>query len=459
MFNSTSTAFLNAPAAVGFSLVVLRSGSTGTTQIWVRRDIANPEMWVRVHTTTSSAWGAWFPVGQSATTDRRRIFMMNRSTPAIEEFWHNEDVADHTDDDRRMTVRAAGNIVLYGISQYYFNKATDAVTSNYRQTQLRNHGDVIINAWRNNLTPTDQYTDLNDGQAIRRLRLTSVGGAGIVDCSGSRLTNAAVSTAIDDVPTNRVVSAAVTNMAFGWNKGELFPATVVANRAAMNALLGTPVENATEGFETSLGTTIPVISNTQPAAAGGGAGWERSNARAGTGSWSIVCRNTGFHSTTATIIFDIGVCPEPYNITFQYWWDGESCCDWFEWALLNTSNTVIGAAINTANTTRAAWINQIVPITADRIGLGHRLRFQYRKDGSVHSGEDRAFVDQIAIRRTNPAMVTERAWAFPEGTTYVHGYLRAGRVFETVLTAGQTFRDVGAAYQLKLWNGSAIVNV
>jgi hypothetical protein len=99
-----------------------------------------------------------------------------------------------------------------------------------------------------------------------------------------------------------------------------------------------------------------------------------------------------------------------------------------------------------------------VPITADRIGQGHRLRFIFSKDGSVHSGEDRAFVDQIAIRRTNPTMVAERAWAFPEGANYVHGYLRAGRVFETIMTPGQTFRAVNASYGMRMWNGTALVN-
>jgi len=472
MWGSTSTGIANSPVAAAFSLLVIRAGSTGTTQIWMNR--ATGDMWARSHTTTSNAWSQWVPSGQTVITDGRRIFMAGGTSPVLEDYWHRDDVADHNDDIRRLTINSGGSNILYGNNHYYYNKVTEAVTTNLRQLDLRCFGDNVLNVSHNLLTGLRSTALRNIGSANVILaehnpalgvnQTTHYDGSGVArmvlfgdnttSFTNGRLTNVARGVASSDAATVGQLRSENINI------GEFFPAVEVANRAAVVTAVGTTT--ITESFETGLGTILPVVRNfigqdSQPSVASiTGNGFERTNIRAQQGTWSIQSLNHNVHSTRATIIFDIGTSLGTRTLTFWRFSSGEINHDYCWWEVLDivTGATVVQGTASGSQNTGTTWTQQSLSIPAGR----HHLILKYRKDGSVHSAEDRGFFDNISFPRANTqAAGAAQAWVFPESGNWIHAFFHENQLFETRLRQGQSFRNPTTRV-LRVFDGTNIVN-
>jgi hypothetical protein len=109
--------------------------------------------------------------------------------------------------------------------------------------------------------------------------------------------------------------------------------------------------------------------------------WVTTNSVAATGSYSLRSGAIG-DSQTATVAwagtFDAG------TLSFNFRMESESCCDWFELKL-------DGSVIHSASGMRTAWTEVRKQVPAGT----HTIEWSYRKDGSVASGADAVFIDDV----------------------------------------------------------------
>jgi hypothetical protein len=313
-------------------------------------------------------------------------------------------------------------------------------------------GYTVINSQYQD-SPLRNYTAFFDANGAERMRIIghAVGPAEI-DFKGTKLENAAPGVYGDDVVTMRNL-----HTDFAGHVGELYPAEVIASRAAMLADIGQVVIN--EGFESGdLGDITPVI--VQNSIEGSiGAGWTISNVRAQSGTYSIQATgNFNKHSTRAVIVFDLALSTVPHNIQFDWYVSSESCCDGLQVAVRETvSGTVLAewpaGGWSVLASPQNAWNHFSQPRPASHVAL--QLLIGYRKDGSVNSGSDSLWIDNLQFQ-TLATHAEPKAYVFEESGTYYHVYFLHDEMFETALAVGQSFRET-TGLTLRMYNGTTLV--
>jgi cysteine-rich repeat protein len=139
----------------------------------------------------------------------------------------------------------------------------------------------------------------------------------------------------------------------------------------VGALLGTR-----DGFESGGLTTLPWV----PAAS---YGWGASTAHARTGSYALGPLNRGIYSSTATISLRAATTG---RICFWYAGESESCCDHFYFSVDGTTLLQREGSF----TTWTEFCADVAPGT-------HDFEWRYTKDGSVDTGWDGFWIDDLLL--------------------------------------------------------------
>ncbi len=206
--------------------------------------------------------------------------------------------------------------------------------------------------------------------------------------------------------------------------------------------------------------------NIPPFTTGGTNTWQTQNATVNSGSRAAKNRAIT-HSENAWVEYAATIPAQGAVISFAYSTSTESCCDKLRFYIDGVEQDNWGGTIN--------WTTATFPTT----GGAHTYRWEYTKDGSVDSGSDEVYLDDVVITVNSlPALqiqdgfeadgkilvsdaTGQATWQTPTpypGSDADWTWDSGSTVNDPIYHVGNVFIGTGATtttYNLQVWNGAA----